>query len=468
MGRAIRKSEAEELLSVKVGTSTCLDRRDERKGRRRSGFYHYEMNAYLTPEQSSLLGCGRKKTRNVYVKRKGDLRSEEAAFSEDLSRQICKAGILAGLIAQGGQQTFRERSHAFVEVRSRNPNHSSVSSYRNLLFYTDQTIGDVALDDMTVEDVEGCLEAIPALSLKRAQEVYEERLRLRREGPNSSRAKYKEELPPPKAAGPDLQNKARVFIASVFNDAIERGLTDNNPARARTLKVNYPRSAPRIDPYTLSEIARLRTAITELPLGPRKVFFWTLLATGMRPEEALGLQFRDLDLAEEAECQLHINRTFTRSGCVGGGKTKAALRTISIDADTAGLYREWEADRRAFARASGIRYSERWWVCSDDGQSPALYDTLKKFWYSFVRQVDVPKKGMYQLRHTWASVALNAGLSVKEVSRDMGHSSVGMTLDTYVGFVRDQRLNVAEAVMRSIDNASEGHVQADTCQKNDQ
>src|SRR5512133_136433 len=43
----------------------------------------------------------------------------------------------------------------------------------------------------------------------------------------------------------------------------------------------------------------------------------------------------------------------------------------------------------------------------------------------------VPRITLHGLRHTWASLALSAGVSPKIVSERLGHASVSFTLDVY-------------------------------------
>ena len=48
-----------------------------------------------------------------------------------------------------------------------------------------------------------------------------------------------------------------------------------------------------------------------------------------------------------------------------------------------------------------------------------------------VARADVPRIRLHHLRHTWASLALAAGVNPKVVSERLGHATVRFTLDTY-------------------------------------
>jgi integrase len=56
---------------------------------------------------------------------------------------------------------------------------------------------------------------------------------------------------------------------------------------------------------------------------------------------------------------------------------------------------------------------------------------VSKRFAAAVAAVDVPRITLHGLRHTWASLALQAGVSPKVVSERLGHASVSFTLDVY-------------------------------------
>jgi integrase len=58
-------------------------------------------------------------------------------------------------------------------------------------------------------------------------------------------------------------------------------------------------------------------------------------------------------------------------------------------------------------------------------------DRVSKMFDRHVRQVDLPRIRLHDLRHTHASLALAAGVNPKVVSDRLGHATVSMTLDVY-------------------------------------
>ncbi len=71
----------------------------------------------------------------------------------------------------------------------------------------------------------------------------------------------------------------------------------------------------------------------------------------------------------------------------------------------------------------------------------------------------------HDLRHTFATVALQSGIDVKTVSNMLGHYSAGFTLDTYT-HVTDQMQKAAAQRMQGIMNAALPGEQPDPPQDN--
>jgi integrase len=71
------------------------------------------------------------------------------------------------------------------------------------------------------------------------------------------------------------------------------------------------------------------------------------------------------------------------------------------------------------------------------------------------QQIGLPGLTPHDLRHTAASLAVQAGANVKAVQRMLGHASAAMTLDVYAGLFNDDldaiadRLDAAAALARA-------------------
>ena len=79
----------------------------------------------------------------------------------------------------------------------------------------------------------------------------------------------------------------------------------------------------------------------------------------------------------------------------------------------------------------------------------------ERFSREFSRRVlrwGLPKLTLHGLRHTWATLALKAGVHPKVVQERLGHSNISITLNTYSHVTAGMQHNAAELVARSIRN----------------
>lgn len=157
------------------------------------------------------------------------------------------------------------------------------------------------------------------------------------------------------------------------------------------------------------------------------------IETGMRPEEYLGLQWKDVDLDEGV---LTVRRAIKIQK--GGGfyftepKTKKSRRSIPLSSS---LITALKAHRRSQLEAKmKIRdsYQDNDLTFATEIGTPLLIGNLRSRHFEKIRvEANLPKIRLYDLRHTNATMLLASGVSAKVVAERLGHSSVVLTLDTY-------------------------------------
>ena len=107
-------------------------------------------------------------------------------------------------------------------------------------------------------------------------------------------------------------------------------------------------------------------------------------------------------------------------------------RTVRFDEATATALRRWKAtqaeDRLAFGpacKANGLGL-EGWLVTEPDGYvvNP---DTLLRRWRALVKVAGVKPLPLHGARHSYATLALGAGVRLDIVSRQLGHASIAIT-----------------------------------------
>ena len=124
-------------------------------------------------------------------------------------------------------------------------------------------------------------------------------------------------------------------------------------------------------------------------------------------------------------------------------------RTVRFDEQTAAGLRSWKArqaeERLAFGpayRNMGGLHVEAAWVVTEPNGFVVHPDTLLRRWRALVKRAGVKPIPLHGARHSYATLALAAGVRLDIVSRQLRHASVAITADTY-GHPDDKALEEA-------------------------
>lgn len=223
-------------------------------------------------------------------------------------------------------------------------------------------------------------------------------------------------------------------ICSIAMDEDE--LLKENPAKnyATTLKRYGERKTrhvrakriPKSHALTIEERDRVLIAARKV-LAPNYYTFLVLLAaTGLRPSEAAALRWDDCDLTGRTTNGVpvvYVSRTFKRNQKnIGQPKSKDS-RMVELDPAVVDLLLEVRAttpDNRyglIFMRPNGKPYRQ----------------VFRNNLFAFVLGLIGFGRwlGIYCLRHTYASILINKGVSISIVSKQLGHSGDEVTRETY-------------------------------------
>ena len=153
-------------------------------------------------------------------------------------------------------------------------------------------------------------------------------------------------------------------------------------------------------------------------------------ATGMRRGELLGLRWEDVDFDHQA---LTVRRAL--SVVRGEARLKqpktSRCRTLRLDAFTTSMLQQRQRDQQREAQRAR-EWRNDWNLVFTNADGPHL-DPMR-ITHEFrvaVRAAPVPRIRLHDLRHTHATLLLQAGVPVKVVSERLGHAQISLTLDIY-------------------------------------
>jgi integrase len=112
-------------------------------------------------------------------------------------------------------------------------------------------------------------------------------------------------------------------------------------------------------------------------------------------------------------------------------KTARGRRTISLDAPTVEVLRAHRSQQLNEKAALGERYDDHDLVFACPDGQPVHPDYFSQTFERTVKRLGLRRVRLHDLRHTYATLALRAGVDAKTVSARLGHSTVAFTLDVY-------------------------------------
>ena len=230
-------------------------------------------------------------------------------------------------------------------------------------------------------------------------------------------------------------------IHSLCWRALEKAVSGN-------LIPQNPASGCKLPPARKGEMNLLsREAMQKLLIQAKEEKYYELFllefATGLRLGELTALQWEDLNLTTG---ELRISKQAVVIGSevvVTEPKTKAAVRTLLLPPKVLEVFREYRK-----------RNVSRWLFPSPKKEdSPLLPSVVRQRLHRLLDHAGCERMRFHDLRHTFATLALESGKDVKTLSAMLGHVSAATTLDIYTHITDDMRLTAAANIDRSIGKA---------------
>ena len=328
--------------------------------------------------------------RTIY---KNVLGKTQAEVKEKLKRAIEET---AGLdIVKAGQYTVGQwmdvwfENYAKIKVRP-----SSHQTYRGYIDnHIKPNIGDISLSKLSSLDL---------------QKFYKKLL-------SGGRVERIEAKKQPKGLSAKTVRNINQVISSAMEFAKSQKLIAANPTDGCALPKLEHREMKTLPAEQLASFLReaKESGVFEL--------YYIELATGLRRGELLGLKWADIDLEHGS---LRVRRQVSRvNGEVVEAplKTKNSYRSVSIGADAVEILKSQKR------KVNGT--SE--YVFPSPTGGPISPDSVLHMLHRVLKRTGLPKVRFHDLRHTFATLALQNGVDIKTVSGMLGHYSAGFTLDTY-------------------------------------
>ena len=242
-----------------------------------------------------------------------------------------------------------------------------------------------------------------------------------------------------KGLSADTTNGARRVLNMLCKHAQRTGVIPHNPVAA-TDPVRRQASDPTHvrEPWGLDEVNRVLDAAIESPIG---CFLHLMLHTGLRPGEALGMRWVDVDLPNRQFFVTGTLKDERRILANGKGvvrmvrnepKTAASRRRLPIsDALQEALIRH-QTQQAVAEHKAGLAWKKSGYVLTTSVGTPISASNNRRKYKEFLTDIEVRYIRPHDLRHTVITLVLNEGdLPIEKASAAAGHTRIDTTKQIY-------------------------------------
>jgi integrase len=226
-------------------------------------------------------------------------------------------------------------------------------------------------------------------------------------------------------------------------DAVRWGHISRNPLDAADPPRKKGDGTREMQTWTKEQLKAFLEAMASERLSP---LWHTVAMTGMRRGEAIGLRWGDVDLEN---ARLSVRRALipiNREVVVSEPKTAKGRRVIALDPGTVEVLKGQAACQLGEQQEWDDAWVETGLVFTQENGVALDPESVSRYFRQAVKQSMLPQIRLHDLRHTHATLALQAGVHPKVVSERLGHATVSITLDTYSHAIPAMQEEAAEMI----------------------
>lgn len=242
-------------------------------------------------------------------------------------------------------------------------------------------------------------------------------------------------------------------LKGIFESACADRILSENPME----HIRKPKPTPPVEKIALTDAQRKRIK-AECRENPRALYLALMYYLGLRPGEARGLQWGDIDWQKNT---VHIQRDidYKDGGKVGDVKTQKSKRIVPLPDGLRAIL-------------SGLRGMPDLFIVRGEKGGSLSKTSAERLWVElmyncemvepaenvYYRESDIRSKWRpiitpHAIRHNYATMCWEAGIDAYTTMRLMGHASIKTTMDIYTHLNDRQMDRIAEKVEIVFDNS---------------
>lgn len=244
-------------------------------------------------------------------------------------------------------------------------------------------------------------------------------------------------------------SKYQVFLnyaSNVFEFAYKLNMIADNPAKKVFVPTDKESKQTREEKshnnfYEKDELLEFLDAVDHFKNPRAYVLFNLLAATGMRRGEALALTWDDIDFDKHT---VDINKTLSQGEkyelIVQVPKTRNSKRTLFLDDATMDMLAKWQFMQKELFDQKGIKVKKENQLLLSNDKNEFLQLSYPQKWLDWILKAHnknmpdnqkLKRITVHGLRHTFATLAAEAGVQPKALQEQLGHANFQTTMNIY-------------------------------------
>jgi len=237
------------------------------------------------------------------------------------------------------------------------------------------------------------------------------------------------------------------YINRVLTWAYKMQIISSNPADRVILPVNTSKITTMSENYyDLPELKHFFECLHDMDNDIAEVYFRTLAFTGMRKGESLALLWTDINFETN---QISITKTQSQGEhgrlLVNTPKTPTSIRTVDVDPKTIAILKSWRKKQREQLLMLGFNTLSKKQLVFANSKNTMFVPTAPRKWLmETTNRFDLKQITVHGFRRTFATLAFEAGATIKEVQSQLGHKNYKTTMDIYTEVTSKQKKETAK------------------------
>jgi integrase len=236
--------------------------------------------------------------------------------------------------------------------------------------------------------------------------------------------------------------RARSILHNMLETAVEEDLLSKNPVvRTSLIKRSVDETTRVQKSYSTQEVNQ---ALSILQGSPYEGPFRLMVCLGLRIGELIALRWNEIDFESG---QLWIIRTEAHIATLLGDNTWAVervegstksnrMRVLHLTEDQLEFLKSHRKSQSKLKFKNGELWNQGGYVFVTNNGTPFAANNIRRGLKRILTKNGLRWIRLHDLRHTAGFLAVEAGVGIEDVQDMLGHASIQITKDVYVGHVQ--------------------------------